>query len=47
MADIPTEADQIDAISPNVTFPEVLAAVVWLKVTNTVFKAELGITSAR
>jgi hypothetical protein len=47
MADIPTEADQMAAISPKVNLPDVAEAVVSLKVASTAPSAEVGITSAR
>jgi len=46
MAEIPTEADQIAAISPKVSLPEVAEAVVSLKVASTAPSAEVGMTSA-
>jgi hypothetical protein len=46
MAEMPTEADQMEAMRPKVSLPEVAAAVVSLKVESTVPMAEVGITRA-
>ena len=47
MAETPTEADQTEAMRPKVSLPEEAAAVVSLKVTRTVPRAEVGMTRAR
>src|ERR1700733_1366157 len=47
MAEIPTDADQIAAMDPKVSFPEDAAAVVSLNVLSTVPRADVGITRAR
>ena len=47
MAENPTEADQMAATRPKVTFPVEDAAVVWLKVSRTIPIAEGGMTTDR
>jgi hypothetical protein len=47
MAEMPTEADQMEAMRPKVSLPEEAAAVVSLKVARTVPRAEVGMTRAR
>ena len=42
-----TEADQMEAMRPKVSFPDDAAAAVSLKVARTVARAEVGMTRAR